>query len=179
MGLSKEEIDERVHTAAAFTGVTEDMLSMSPFELSGGQKRRAAIAGVLAMRPEVLILDEPTAGLDPRGRKEILTQIFAYQKETHGAVLLVSHSMEEVAKYSDRVLVLDKGRVFSFDTTDDTFKRAEDLMRLGLTVPGVTRIFSGLRKKGISVPEDVFTMVRAKEELLRVFERCDARPDSL
>lgn len=166
MGLSEEEIAARVQQAAAYVDLDPELLKKSPFDLSGGEKRRVAIAGVLAMRPEVLILDEPTAGLDPKGRDTILNQIRAYRDEMNATVLLVSHSMEDVARVADKVLVLDHGRVALYDTTEAVFARAEELSALGLSVPAVTRIFMGLREKGLPVGNNAYTVEQAVEALL-------------
>lgn len=146
MGLPDEEVAQRVVEAARFCGLDESVLDRSPFELSGGQKRRAAIAGVIAMRPEVLVLDEPAAGLDPEGREMILSQVKRYHRETGTTVVLVSHSMEDIAKYADRVLVLQAGKVAMLDTTANIFARAEELVSYGLSVPEVTKIFLKLRE---------------------------------
>ena len=166
MGLSEEEIRERVLEAAEFTGVSEEMLRKSPFELSGGQKRRVAIAGVIAMNPEILILDEPAAGLDPKGRDKILSQIKNYQEVKKNTVLLVSHSMEDIAKLATKVLVLENGRVFSYDTVENTFKKADELSKIRLSVPQITEVFLKLREEGIELPESIFTVEYAKKSLL-------------
>lgn len=166
MGLSAEEIDARVREAASYVDLDPELLQKSPFDLSGGEKRRVAIAGVLAMRPEVLILDEPTAGLDPKGRDTILNQIRAYRDENDATVLLVSHSMEDVARIADKVLVLDHGRVAMYDSTEAVFSRAEQLSTLGLSVPAVTRVFMGLRAKGLPVGDNAYTVEQAVAALL-------------
>lgn len=166
MGLSAEEIDARVREAASYVDLDPELLQKSPFDLSGGEKRRVAIAGVLAMRPEVLILDEPTAGLDPKGRDTILNQICAYRDENDATVLLVSHSMEDVARIADKVLVLDHGRVAMYDSTEAVFSRAEQLSALGLSVPAVTRVFMGLRAKGLPVRDNAYTVEQAVAALL-------------
>lgn len=166
MGLSEEEIRERVLEAAEFTGISEEMLRKSPFELSGGQKRRVAIAGVIAMNPEILILDEPAAGLDPKGRDKILSQIKHYQEVKKNTVLLVSHSMEDIAKLATKVLVLENGRVFSYDTVENTFKKADELSKIRLSVPQITEVFLKLREEGIELPESIFTVEYAKKSLL-------------
>ena len=167
MGLSEEEIAKRVVEAAQFCGLDEEMLDRSPFELSGGQKRRVAIAGVLAMRPEVLVLDEPAAGLDPEGREMILSQVRRYHKETGTTVVLVSHSMEDIAKYADRVLVLQAGKLAMLDTTANIFARAQELVEYGLSVPQVTKIFLQLRQMGVDVPVDVYTVKYARDVILK------------
>ena len=166
MGLSEEEIDRRVRQAAAYVGLDEALLDKSPFDLSGGEKRRAAIAGVMAMEPQVLILDEPTAGLDPRGREQILSMIQDYRR-THGTtVLLVTHSMEDVARVADRVLVMDHGQVAMLDTVERVFSRAEELERIGLTVPAVTKILLLLRQKGVAVDTAAYTVEQAAAQLI-------------
>ena len=162
-GLSDAEIEERVKSAAKFVGISDDMLDKSPFELSGGEKRRAAIAGVMAMRPEVLILDEPTAGLDPHGRDLILEQIDRYRRENGTTVLLVSHSMEDVARIADKVLVMQDSRVAMYDTAPRVFDRAAELEEMGLSVPAVTRIFSQLADKGIADHGAVYTLEQAEQ----------------
>ncbi len=158
MGLPETEVQERVKEAAAFAGLDESLLKRSPFELSGGQKRRVAIAGVMAMRPRVLVLDEPAAGLDPEGRDTILSQIRDYHRKTGTTVVLVSHSMEDIAKYADRVLVLDKAKVAMFDTVPAVFARAPELLALGLSVPQITQIFLKLKEMGLTIDTDVYTV---------------------
>ena len=152
MGLKVDEVDRRVREAAGFVGLTEAQLKASPFELSGGQKRRVAIAGVIAMEPEVLILDEPTAGLDPVGREEILSNIRAYRESKNAAILMVSHSMSDVARLTDRLLVMNGSRLAMDGTPDQVFSRAEELVEMGLDMPDVTRIFMRLRQLGLSLP---------------------------
>lgn len=169
MGLSKEEIDRRVREAAGFVGITEQQLQVSPFDLSGGQKRRVAIAGVIAMEPEVLILDEPTAGLDPVGREEILGNIQAYRKAKNATVLMVSHSMEDVARLTDRLLVMNGSRLAMDSTPAQVFERAEELTEMGLSIPQVTQVFLKLRELGVNVPK-VYTLDAAVEALLKVKE---------
>ena len=166
MGLSDGEIDRRVRDAAAFVGLSEEQLFSSPFELSGGQKRRAAIAGVIAMEPEVLILDEPTAGLDPRGRDRILEQIRDYHREKGTTVILVSHSMEEIARNVDRIAVLHRGHTYMDGTPAQVFARAEELMSIGLDVPQVTKVALALREKGVDVDPSVCTVEALQQELL-------------
>ncbi|SDM68461.1 energy-coupling factor transporter ATPase [Acetanaerobacterium elongatum] len=168
MGLSEEEIKQRVAEAAEFVGLKEKHLERSPFDLSGGQKRRAAIAGVIAMRPEVLILDEPTAGLDPKGREKILTQIRNYHKVTGNTVLLVSHSMEDIARYADKVLVLADAQIKFFDTVDNVFSHAQELTGLGLEVPQITKVFLGLAERGYPVRRNIYTVEDGKNEILRL-----------
>ncbi len=166
MGLDETEIDRRVRSAAADVGLDEALLEKSPFDLSGGEKRRAAIAGVLAMEPEVLILDEPTAGLDPRGREQILSMIQQYRTRSRKTVVLVSHSMEDIARLADRVLVMRRGEVAMLDTVERVFARADELEAMGLTVPAVTKILLLLRQKGVNVSTDVYTVEQAVERLL-------------
>ena len=165
-GLSEEEIDRRVRRAAAYVGLPEELLEKSPFDLSGGEKRRAAIAGVMAMEPRVLILDEPTAGLDPRGREQVLAMIKDYQQTRGTTVLLVSHSMEDIARVADRVLVMAKGQVAMLDTVERVFSRAEELERIGLTVPAVTKILLLLRRSGVAVDTAAYTVRQAADQLL-------------
>lgn len=166
MGLSADEIDARVRRAAAFVGVPEENLSKSPFELSGGQKRRVAIAGVIAMEPDVLILDEPTAGLDPVGREGILANIRAYQKAQNATVIMVSHSMEEIASNVDRLFVMNHGTVAISGTPAEVFARADELISMGLDVPQMTHVFLKLRDMGLEVSTSVYTVQQAKEALL-------------
>ena len=151
MGLKEAEVDRRVREAAGFVGLTEEQLQVSPFELSGGQKRRVAIAGVIAMEPEVLILDEPTAGLDPVGREEILSNIQAYRKAKNAAILMVSHSMSDVARITDRLLVMNGSHLAMDGTPDQVFTRADELLEMGLDIPDVTRVFLRLRELGLPV----------------------------
>ena len=170
MGQSAEETDKNVREAARMVGIERDLLEKSPFELSGGQKRRVAIAGVLAINPEVLVLDEPTAGLDPQGRDEILSKIHDYHVERGATVILVSHSMEDVARHSDRVLVINKAKVAMYGETKDIFERALELEEMGLDIPQVTKIFMGLRKRGLPLPGGIYTVEDAKREILRLYE---------
>ncbi len=167
MGLTQEEIDRRVREAAGFVGLTEAQLDASPFDLSGGQKRRAAIAGVIAMEPDVLILDEPTAGLDPAGRAEILGNIQDYRREKNAAVLMVSHSMEDVARLTDRLLVMSGAKLVMDGTPREVFGRAEELLGMGLSIPQVTQVFLKLREMGLEVPP-VYTMEQAVEALIQI-----------
>ena len=155
--LSDAEIDERVREAARFTGVDEALFERSPLELSGGQKRRIAIAGVIAMRPKVLILDEPTAGLDPGGCRGILQNILDYRKETGSTVLIVTHSMDEVAELAERIIVFDRGHVAMDGSPAEIFARSGELMQIGLSVPRAAEIALALRQRGLAVPEGVFT----------------------
>ena len=166
MGLSEEEIKLRVREAARLTGLTEDFLEKSPFELSGGEKRRVAIAGVLAMQPEVLILDEPTAGLDPKGREYILSEIKAYHEKRGATVILVSHSMEDVARFASHVLIMNHSKVAMYGKTREVFARVEELVEMGLEVPQISRVFAKLAADGVSVPESVLTVAEAKSAVL-------------
>jgi energy-coupling factor transport system ATP-binding protein len=169
MRLSPEEIDRRVREAAGFVGITEQQLQVSPFDLSGGQKRRVAIAGVIAMEPEVLILDEPAAGLDPEGREEILRNIDAYRRAKNATVIMVSHSMNDVARLTDRLLVLNGSHLAMDGTPEEVFARAQELLDMGLDIPDVTRVFLELQKLGVDV-QPVFTTEQAVQTLLRLKE---------
>jgi len=171
MGLAEEEVQARVQETATIVGLSEEILKQSPFLLSGGQKRRVAIAGVLAMQPEVLILDEPTAGLDPRGREEILQEIQAYRNQTGATVLLVSHSMEDVARHAKKILVMNAGKVFCYDTVANVFRRSQELQAIGLAVPQITRVCDALRARGVPLTDDIFTVEQAKQQLLEWYHR--------
>ncbi|MEG0614236.1 MAG: energy-coupling factor transporter ATPase [Oscillospiraceae bacterium] len=166
MGLPEDEIDRRVREIAKIVGLKEETLQKSPFELSGGQKRRVAIAGVMAMEPQVLILDEPTAGLDPKGRDKILGQIKEYHSEMNSTILLVSHSMEDVAKYATKLLVMNKSKIFCYDETPNVFKKSDEISGMGLAVPQITRVFNTLRQKGIKFDEDIYSVEQAKMAVL-------------
>ena len=168
MGLSEDEIDNRVKKAADFVGLKSDMLNKSPFDLTGGEKRRVAIAGVMAMEPEILILDEPSAGLDPRGRDMIAEMISSYRKTTGSTVIIVSHSMEDVAKSADKVLVMNKSEVEMFGTVNEVFSKVERLADIGLNVPQLTQIFLNLKHNGLAVRTDIYTIKNAEVELLRL-----------
>jgi len=170
MGLSRDEIMERAHSAADFVGLNEDLLEKSPFELSGGEKRRAAIAGVIAMDPDVLILDEPTAGLDPRGRDVLLSQIVSYHEVRHNTVILVSHSMEDIARTADRVLVMNSSKVQLFDTTEAVFSHDSELEQIGLRVPQITKIMSILKSRGYPVTT-VLTLEQALKQLMPLLKK--------
>ncbi len=167
MGLSKEEIDRRVREAAGFVGLTEEQLEVSPFDLSGGQKRRVAIAGVIAMEPEVLILDEPTAGLDPAGRDEILENIQTYRREKNATIMMVSHSMSDVARLADRLFVMNHAALAMNGTPAEVFARSEELVEMGLDIPQITAVFLRLRELGLPV-EPVYTTEQAVAQLLRL-----------
>ncbi len=168
MGLSEEEIHQRVEKAMNFVGLDFSLLEKSPFDLSGGQKRRVAIAGVMALEPKVLILDEPAAGLDPRGRDEILSRIRDYHQETKSTVLLVSHSMEDVSRNANSILVMNRGRCVMHDSVPAVFDRAEELVEMGLDVPKITRVFISLQEKGYPVSRNVYTVEQGKQELMRL-----------
>ena len=170
-GLSKEEAGLRAFEALRSVGMPEELYYQSPFDLSGGQKRRVAIAGVLAMKPDVLILDEPTAGLDPKGRDEILDQVAAFRKETGMTVILVSHSMEDVAKYVDRIIVMNKGEVLMDQIPKEVFKRYKELEKVGLAAPQVTYIMHALKDKGMPVSADATTIEEARLEILHALHR--------
>ena len=166
MGLRGDALDKRIREAARFAGLDERLLDKSPFALSGGQKRRVAIAGVIAMEPEVLVLDEPGAGLDPRGREELLEHIRAYHTERGNTVVLVSHSMEEVARYADRIVVLAHGKTLMSGAPREVFARGQELRRAGLDVPQTTRIAMALRKRGLEIDPAVYTVEELRDALL-------------
>ena len=168
-GLSKEECEKRAREALELVGFPEESYLQSPFELSGGQKRRAAIAGVLAMRPKILVLDEPTAGLDPRGRDEILDQIEELHKKTGITVVLVSHSMEDIARYVERIVVMNRGEKFLDGTPREVFSHYQELEKVGLAAPQVTYIMHELRQNGLDVGKDVTTVQEAADEIMRYF----------
>lgn len=170
-GLPEEEVEKRARKAMAMTGLSPDLENRSPFELSGGQKRRTAIAGVLAMNPDFLVLDEPTAGLDPQGRDEILEQVSSLRKESGITVILVSHSMEDVARFADRLIVVDAGRIRFDASPREVFSRHRDALEaMGLAVPQITDLAARLRKSGFPVPADLITVGEAKEAILRVLK---------
>ena len=170
LGLPQEEIERRAREALAMVGMDESFYKKSPFELSGGQKRRVAIAGVLAMEPDVLILDEPTAGLDPRGRDEILNEIAQLHRERHMTVILVSHSMEDVAEYVDRIIVMNQGMIRFDGTPKEVFRHVHELEEIGLSAPQVTYLVQKLRAENFVIPEDVTTLEEAKEAILTLFK---------
>ena len=171
MGLTDEEIQVRVNEAASFTGIDEELFDKSPFDLSGGQKRRVALAGVLAMRPEVLVLDEPAAGLDPRGRDYIFDGIKQYQKQTGSTVLIVSHSMEDMARYCDDVVVMANTKVVMSGTTQEVFSHVAKLSDIGLNIPQITQLVRMLRNGGIDLPENIYTLEAAVSAVQELFER--------
>lgn len=168
MGLADDEIAERVAEAARFTGLTPELLRRSPFDLSGGQKRRAAIAGVLAMRPEVIILDEPAAGLDPKGRREILSGLVHYRNSTGAALVIVSHNMEDMASYCDRIVVLNNSEAAFAGTPEEVFARREELEQNGLDVPGAVKLADALRARGLPIPTDICTMPALTETVAKL-----------
>lgn len=170
MGLSEDEIDKRVHKAAEEMGLDKELLERSPFDLSGGQKRRVALAGVIAMEPKILILDEPAAGLDPAGRDKVLEKISEYHKHSGTTILLVSHSMEDIVKYADKVMVMNRGHLFCYDTTDKVFSKAKELQMIGLDVPQITKLSQLLAENGIDIGQDIYTVERAKERLLKIIK---------
>ena len=172
MGLDKDEIDRRIREAALFVGLEERYLEASPFDLSGGQKRRAAIAGIMAMDPDVLILDEPAAGLDPIGREEILGGIYSYQRKRKNSVVIVSHSMEDMARYSDKLIVMNDGEIFMQGICREVFSEADKLMSVGLDVPQITKFMRSLKSKGVDVRTDIFTVDEAKAEILSKMGGC-------
>jgi energy-coupling factor transport system ATP-binding protein len=169
MGLSEEEIQRRVEDSARFVGLDPAVLSKSPFDLSGGQKRRAALAGIMAMRPEVLVLDEPAAGLDPMGRDAILNGICQYQQESGATVIIVSHSMEDMARYCDEIVVMDHAKVRMSGDRDEIFARSDELIDAGLDIPEITKMIWLLRSHGIEIDRSIYTVDRAEQELMRLF----------
>ncbi len=170
-GISGQELDKTVRNAAKFAGLPDNLLEKSPFELSGGEKRRAAIAGIMAMQPEVLVLDEPTAGLDPMGREFLLSKIREYHRKNGNTVILVSHSMEDIAKISDRVIVMNEGRLEMFDTTENVFSQGERLKQTGLKIPEITYIMNMLSDRGYGVKKGILTVEEAVRELLPLLKK--------
>lgn len=171
MGLTGDELDKRVRESARFTGLKDKLLNKSPFDLSGGEKRRAAIAGVIAMDPDVLILDEPTAGLDPQGRDKLLNQILSYHKERKNTVILVSHSMEDIARVADRILVMNKGNAEILAPKREVFAQGERLEKMGLRVPQITKITQLLQKKGIDLPDGILTVEEAFDSIMTLLKK--------
>ena len=171
MGLIGDELDKRVRESARFTGLKDKLLDKSPFDLSGGEKRRAAIAGVIAMDPDVLILDEPTAGLDPQGRDKLLNQILSYHKERKNTVILVSHSMEDIARVADRILVMNKGNAEILAPKREVFAQGERLEKMGLRVPQITKITQLLQKKGIDLPDGILTVEEAFNSIMALLKK--------
>ena len=171
MGLSDEEIERRVVEAARFVGLDEELLEKSPFDLSGGQKRRAAIAGIIAMRPDVLVLDEPAAGLDPVGRESIFANIVEYKEKTGSTVVIVSHSMEDMARYCDRVVVMSGGKMIMNGSRDEVFSQSASLEGAGLDIPQITKLMTLLRDRGIDVDQSIYTSEKAYEEIMKLFAK--------
>lgn len=170
MGLTEAEIDDRVRSAAKYVGIPDEMLGKSPFDLSGGEKRRVAIAGVISMEPEILILDEPTSGLDPRGREQILELIKNYREKTGKTVIIVSHSMDDVARFATKVIVMNDAHVENAGTVDNIFENSSRLREIGLSVPQITEVFIKLREKGYPVSEKIYTVEQGYLELKKLFE---------
>ena len=168
MKLPEEEVDQRVREAAGFTGVEEELLDKSPLELSGGQKRRVAIAGVIAMRPGVLILDEPTAGLDPAGCRQIMENICAYREKTGATVIIVSHNMDDVARIAERIIVFSHGRIVMDGSAREVFSRAQELVEIGLDVPHATELAMELKKRGLPLPDGIYTHEQLLSSLLEL-----------
>lgn len=166
MGLDDNEIDKRVKEACEFVELDKSLLGKSPFEISGGQKRRVAIAGVIAMKPKVLVLDEPTAGLDPKGRESILKQIKTYHREEKNTIMLVSHSMEDVASFATKILVIKDADVFTYDTVENVFAKSKELLEMGLDIPQITKVFLALKERGYDISSNIFTVKQAKQEIL-------------
>ena len=171
MGKSQEEIDKAVRTAAKFTGISDELLDKSPFDLSGGEKRRAAIAGVIAMDPDVVIFDEPTAGLDPLGRELLLSQIVQYHKERNNTILLVSHSMEDIASIADRIIVLNHSELVMFDTPKVVFSKVDQLEKMGLRVPQITKIMIALKEKGYDISDGILTVEQAFYQIVDLLKK--------
>lgn len=170
MNLGEEEINRRVLQAIKFVGLNESYLEKSPFDLSGGEKRRVAIAGVMAMQPEILVLDEPSAGLDPKGRDTVLSLIKNYQKETGSTVMIVSHSMEDVAKIANKVLVMNNSKVAMYGTVDEVYSRGDELISMGLNIPEITEIFMKLKEKGYNVRTNIYTAEEGGKELISLLK---------
>lgn len=177
MGKSRQEVDKLVRLSLAFVGLSPSTLEKSPFDLSGGEKRRVAIAGVLAMDPDVLILDEPTAGLDAKTKEELLSRIALYHKEKNNTILFVSHSMEDVARFSDRILVMDRGEVKFFDVPEKIFSMADELEKIGLSLPEISQVMLNLKKRGFDVNSSVFTVNDAAREIARLLKDLEAAND--
>lgn len=171
MGLAGDELQKAVLSAADFTGLKRGLLNKSPFDLSGGEKRRAAIAGVIAMDPDVLILDEPTAGLDPMGREMLLSQITRYHKKRNNTVILVSHSMEDIARVCDRILVMNGSRKFMLDDTKNVFAKGEELEKIGLRVPQITKIMSSVKESGFDFSDGILTVEQAYDEICALLQK--------
>ena len=170
MGLSEDEIRVRVEEAVRFAGLPTELLEKSPFDLSGGEKRRAAIAGIIAMRPEVLVLDEPAAGLDPRGRDAIFANLMEYHEKCGNTVLIVSHSMEDMAQYCDNLIVMNEGKIVMQGDRDYVFSRSERLTEIGLDIPQVTKLMIALKERGIAADDGIYTIEQAKERILKLYQ---------
>lgn len=170
MGLSEEEIKSRVLKAAEDMGLSHELLERSPFDLSGGQKRRVALAGVIAMDPQILILDEPAAGLDPKGRDRVLNQISQYHKKSGKTILLVSHSMEDIVKFADKVLVMNRGQLFCYADIDTVFSKSKELQMIGLDIPQITKLSHLLKSDGVDIGNDIYTVQRAKERITELLK---------
>ena len=170
MGLSDDEVKKRVLKAAEDMGLSEELLGRSPFDLSGGQKRRVALAGVIAMEPEILILDEPAAGLDPKGRDRVLNQISSYHKKSGKTILLVSHSMEDIVKFADKVLVMNRGQLFCYADIDTVFSKSKELQMIGLDIPQITKLSHLLKSDGVDIGNDIYTVARAKERITELLK---------
>lgn len=168
MKMPEDEIDKTIRQVIQFVGLDESYLEKSPFDLSGGEKRRVAIAGVMAMNPEVLVLDEPCAGLDPRGRDVILSLIKEYKRKTNSTVIIVSHSMEDISKISDKIIVMNKSKLAFYDTVDNVFSHADELVEMGLNIPELTRLFLKLKSDGYDVRTNIYTMQDAEKEILKL-----------
>lgn len=175
MGLSEDEIKQRVREAIKFVGLNDSYLEKSPFDLSGGEKRRVAIAGVMAMKPKILVLDEPCAGLDPKGRDTVLSLISDYRKSTGSTVMIVSHSMEDVAKIATKVLVMNGGEKAMFGSVDEVYSRADELVDMGLNIPEITSVFLKLKEKGYDVRTDIYTVEDGRKELLKFLKGENAK----
>ncbi len=172
MGVSDEEISKRINELCDLVGIKQDQLDKSPFDLSGGEKRRVAIAGVMAMQPEVIIFDEPIAGLDPKGRADVVKMIADYRKKYNATVLIISHNMEDMALLADRLIVMNKGEMVLFDKTDQVFRQHELLQSIGLNVPIVTQIMLKLKEMGINIPDNIFTVPAAVDYIISYCETC-------
>ncbi|MBQ8740974.1 MAG: energy-coupling factor transporter ATPase [Clostridia bacterium] len=170
MGLSENEIAKRISEISELVGIKPEYLDKSPFDLSGGEKRRVAIAGVMAMQPEIIVFDEPVAGLDPRGRADVVQMISDYRNKYNATVLIISHNMEDMALIADRLIVMNKGEMVLFDTTENVFKQYELLKSIGLNVPMVTQVMLSLKEKGLNIPDDIFTVDRAVDYLLTLIK---------
>ncbi len=170
MGLKDDEIRQRIGEICDLVGISSDYLDKSPFDLSGGEKRRVAIAGVMAMQPEIIVFDEPVAGLDPRGRADVVKMISDYRNKYNATVLIISHNMEDMALIADKLLVMNKGEMVLFDKTENVFKQYDFLKSIGLNVPMVTQVMLALKEMGVDIPDDIFTVDRAVDYLLNIYK---------